>query len=93
MLWKKVLNLQCVPTGLNVAKESLPGIFPNPGVGLYSIKNSQDVRYVRIYDLHGKLIQNLQNADTFELNANPGVYLVKLDLKSGNTLHQRIMKL
>ena len=65
-------------------------IYPNPTNGLLTIRNTENVELVEVYSLTGQKVMTIDNEFAGEtvLNVssiNPGVYVIKLIEKDGNT--------
>lgn len=73
---------------------SMLNIYPNPTENLVyiSVENQEAIQHVQVLDMQGKEVlsttQSTINIETF----SQGVYLIKVNTKSGNTYTQRIYK-
>ena len=73
-------------------------IYPNPVSDHFQIQTKVDIRYVEVFDLQGRLMKVFKNEGrksekTFVIeNLNSGVYVVKIELLSGETITKKIIK-
>ena len=75
-------------------EKAIINIFPNPGSDVINIEVEGRLSYrVSLYDLGGKLMQNVVNADNLRVGELvSGMYLLELeDLESGKKLVERIV--
>lgn len=71
----------------NLEKSNLI-VFPNPSNGIFKIQNFENITHVRISDHFGRILKDMPNLTTHELNLNeqaPGVYY--LSFKENNHNH------
>lgn len=68
-------------------------VFPNPFADVLHVEASENISFVQVYDLLGKLIFESDVNETINLNVNSGAYVLRLFDKSGiNQVSQLIVK-
>ncbi len=75
-------------------------IYPNPTEGLITIEfdhtNNSSDNQVQVYDVQGRVIEQFEITQTetaqFELNGQPGLYMVKITNQDGRSWSMPIMK-
>ncbi len=91
------LVVQPSSTGIEDMEEQLISVYPNPAQGhfIISTPGNFDEKIFSVYDLTGKRLLNIKSADPFlEINVasfNAGIYLVRVELKSGAVLSRKIV--
>lgn len=69
-------------------------VYPNPASGYLTVRCSEEITAVALYDLSGKLVLRSTDAREFEqinLSAVPqGIYLLHVSTKSA-TLHRKLL--
>lgn len=69
-------------------------VYPNPAEHFLFVSNSQQIRYLEIYDLSGKYISKKKASSQIDIsNLGSGFYILKCILKDGNTYSFRFNKL
>ncbi len=93
--WTAVATFETpdLPTN-RLSDESQIIIFPNPSSGSIAVQNSPTVKAVNIYSLNGKLHQTVeQNFTVIDIrNLSEGIYIIKLVLEDGSSVHQKLLK-
>ena len=70
----------------NLSQISLE-VYPNPSTGIFEIKGNVDVLHAKVYDLQGRLVQELDKPKQIDLeNAPNGIYWVNFQSTSGVTV-------
>jgi hypothetical protein len=86
---RQTLSLNSIKSQLQIS------VFPNPVDDILTIDNKSEIVNYIIYDLNGRLINDLQNAsnkiDVSKLN--PGIYFLKLMSDSNKTQTLKFLKL
>ncbi len=76
-----------IVNGILVA--NLFSLYPVPNSGNFTISASETIQKVEIYDLNGKLVEEVIEINSNELNMttkiNPGFYLITVYLESQNS--------
>jgi hypothetical protein len=72
-------------------------IYPNPNNGLFTISNSEDIVEVTITDVHGKIVQsineiNLNKIDIDLTNLERGMYMVNVETSNGTLIESVIVQ-
>jgi hypothetical protein len=72
-------------------------IYPNPNNGLFTISNSEDIVEVTITDVHGKIVQsineiNLNKIDIDLTNLERGMYMVNVETSNGTVIESVIVQ-
>ena len=72
-------------------------LFPNPFIGVFTLEltDFQKVENIMLYDLKGKLVKAFypsKNELQLSIDAPSGLYLLRVQLKDGNTFHKKIVK-
>ena len=72
-------------------------IYPNPNNGLFTISNSEDIVEVTITDVHGKIVQsineiNLNKIDVDLTNLERGMYMVNVETSNGTVIESVIVQ-
>ncbi len=72
-------------------------IYPNPNNGLFTISNSEDIVEVTITDVHGKIVQsineiNLNKIDVDLTNLERGMYMVNIETSNGTVIESVIVQ-
>ena len=79
---------------ITMDKNALMAVYPNPAKNQIAITNGQEVKMMRLFSTAGKLIKE-QTAGQPQMNIQElpiGVYLLKILLKSNETLTIKILK-
>jgi len=72
-------------------------IYPNPNNGLFTISNSEDIVKVTVTDVHGKIVQsineiNLNKIDVDLTNLERGMYMVNVETNNGTVMESVIVQ-
>lgn len=79
---------------ITMDKNALMAVYPNPAKNLIAITNGQEVKMMRLFSTAGKLIKE-QTAGQPQMNIQElpiGVYMLKILLKSNETISIKILK-
>ncbi|MCI5055257.1 MAG: T9SS type A sorting domain-containing protein, partial [Flavobacteriales bacterium] len=74
-------NLSTVTTTEEMFSNNQVDIYPNPNQGQFSIKSNSQNFSIQIFDVHGKIIKQLENYNNntvFNIPSVPGIYFLKL---------------
>ncbi len=68
-------------------------VYPNPSNGAFFLNSAQDVKQIKIYNLQGKEMENIQNVDFgFGENLAEGMYILQVEYMNGNIFYNKIEK-
>ena len=72
-------------------------IYPNPNNGLFTISNSEDIVKVTVTDVHGKIVQsineiNLNKIDVDLTNLERGLYMINVETNNGTVMESVIVQ-
>lgn len=69
-------------------------IYPNPFVDLINIVKIENVRAISIIDISGKLVKTVDkpSSQLYVKELNPGLYILKLEMKDGSQKVTKIIK-
>ena len=72
-------------------------IYPNPNNGLFTISNSEDIVKVTVTDVHGKIVQsineiNLNKVDVDLTNLERGMYMINVETNNGTVMESVIVQ-
>ena len=79
---------------ITMDKNALMAVYPNPAKNQIAITNGQEVKMMRLFSTAGKLIKE-QTAGQPQMNIQElpiGVYMLKILLKSNETISIKILK-
>jgi len=69
-------------------------IYPNPTHDIIRISNIKGVKEIELMDIQGKLIQLLDvKSQEWKLPEQEGIYIVRIKLKDGEEISQKVLKL
>ena len=79
-----------------LAAENSFGAFPNPASDVVTIKSSKELKFVKVYDVAGKLMKTIDMKNSLTKNIgitdlNKGVYLLKAESKTGDTYSSKFV--
>lgn len=83
-----------VRTVLLSAKISI-GIYPNPAINTVNISGWNNIKQMKLYDMSGRILKEWKTSVP-EINIGhllKGTYILKADLKSGEMLQEKIVKI
>lgn len=70
-------------------------LFPNPNDGKFKLISDSEISVIQVFNISGLIIKNYENVLSTELEFNlsldAGIYLVKISMKDGEIIEQRIM--
>ena len=72
-------------------------IYPNPNNGLFTISNSEDIVKVTVTDVHGKIVQsineiNLNKIDVDLTDLERGMYMINVETNNGTVIESVIVQ-
>ena len=71
-------------------------VYPNPTQGQIIIPKSERLVSIALYDLHGRLVQNVipsqTGETTIEINQEAGVYVLQFQMKDGSVQSTKVVK-
>lgn len=68
-------------------------VYPNPTTDLIYITGMASIGMVQMYDLKGSLLETWKGKDQIDISVHkPGVYILRIEDKKGEILHQRVLK-
>jgi hypothetical protein len=81
---------------LELAKGNLD-VYPNPNNGLFTISNSEDIVKVTVTDVHGKIVQsineiNLSKVDVDLTELERGMYMINVETNNGTLTESVIVQ-
>jgi hypothetical protein len=89
------IEVVCLGTGLNEARENNLNIYPNPTRGELTLESNQKGQ-VTLYSLQGKVLlqKNLENtAENLDLSAfGKGIYLLRFEGKEGRSYRKVVVE-
>jgi hypothetical protein len=80
-----------VSTDINHYKNSSISIYPNPAIGYFNVESSLNMKSIAIFDLSGKLVENIEDLGSMKRlirfdGYKPGLYIVKIKTFEGETV-------
>ncbi len=70
-------------------------LFPNPNDGKFKLISDSEISVIQVINISCLIIKNYENVLSTELEFNlsldAGIYLVKISMKDGEIIEQRIM--
>lgn len=91
----KIIIIKDSTLGLSDSEEiNNISIYPNPTTDYLYIKSNLDIKGIQIYDLNGRIINNLKfQVDKINLESlQPGIYFAKINDINGKILIEKIIK-
>ncbi len=92
--WKSATPGSCNPLGLESKRLTNISLFPNPGIGGFSLRTQNEVTNIRVFNAEGKLIDERSNPQKavhhFE-HLKPGLYTIKVLNQDGAQLERRVV--
>jgi len=79
--------------GLEEQKASKLQLYPNPSLGRLNIESSEEILQVQVLDLTGRIHGTHKASTEIILPAQPGVYILKIDLANGGSQMHRVLRL
>ncbi len=88
----------CGAQSLNISKNKLPSqmaIYPNPSKEYIKLSNSEEVSKIVIYDMSGRMIEEISNQFQHINIAYllPGTYLLEIQVTNSNPIKEKLIKL
>ena len=87
-----------IPTGVKpISNENLFSAYPNPGENMITVRSANELKFVKVYDVAGKLMKSIEMQNSFTKNIdiadfNKGVYILKAESKTGESYTSKFVK-
>ncbi len=79
----------------NTVNKKSSTVYPNPNNGKFKLTADSEISSIKLYTINGIEIKDFISVKStefeFNLSLDAGIYLVKISMKDGEIIEQRIM--